>query len=96
MRQDTADIIAAPVIDGRLSGSASVAGTVNPRGVIDGVMHTGGTDAGWYTGPYEVEPGSEEQVLETAYKHMRGNVVVCAVPQNYGLITWDGSKLIVS
>ena len=49
-----------------------------------------------YEGPYEVTPSSEEQVLNTDAFYMNGNITINPIPNNYGLITWDGSTLIVS
>ena len=49
-----------------------------------------------YMEPYEVTPSMEEQVLETDGHSMTANVVVHKIPSNYGLITYDGSKLVVS
>lgn len=49
-----------------------------------------------YTGDYIIIPSSETQVLETKYLRMTDNVTVNPIPQNYGLITWNGSFLTVS
>jgi hypothetical protein len=49
-----------------------------------------------YTGPYIVMPSANEQTLATEGMRMTGNVTVAPIPNNYGLITWDGSKLRVS
>ena len=49
-----------------------------------------------YDGPYSVTPSAEEQVLDTNGKRMTGDVVIDPIPQNYGLITWNGSVLTVS
>ena len=49
-----------------------------------------------YTGDYEITPTAEVIVLETKDKRMTDHVRVLPVPQNYGLITWDGSTLTVS
>ena len=49
-----------------------------------------------YTGPYEVIPAAGEQVLATSRRSMTRDVVVGAIPSNYGLITWNGSVLTVS
>ena len=49
-----------------------------------------------YEGSYEVTPGAEPQTLATAGLVMRADVTVGAIPQNYGLITWDGSTITVS
>jgi len=49
-----------------------------------------------YTGEYEVTPTEETQVLATQGKIMTDNVTVNPIPNNYGLITWNGSVLTVS
>lgn len=49
-----------------------------------------------YEGPYEVTPGPEAQTLATKNFRMTDDVVIGAIPQNYGLITWNGSTLTVS
>ena len=49
-----------------------------------------------YTGAYEVTPSGETQTLETENKRMTGNVTINPIPNNYGLITWNGSIITVS
>lgn len=49
-----------------------------------------------YTGPYEVTPGAEAQVLETKGLRMTRNVTIAPIPNNYGRIEWDGSVLRIS
>lgn len=49
-----------------------------------------------YTGAYEVTPSEETQTLETENKRMTGNVTINPIPNNYGLITWNGSIITVS
>ena len=49
-----------------------------------------------YDGPYTVTPGMEAQSLQTNGKRMTANVVVNAIPQNYGLVTWNGAWLTIS
>lgn len=49
-----------------------------------------------YAGPSEVTPTEGEQVLETAGKMMTEDITVHQIPNNYGLITWNGSVLTVS
>ena len=66
-------------------------------GVIEGnVINNGARTAPNYTGVYEVTPTQNEQVLYTQGRRMSENVVVHPIPNNYGLITWDGSILTVS
>ena len=57
---------------------------------IDGIL------PGDYHGEYQVTPSSETQTLETAGKSLTFNIVIDPIPQNYGLITWNGSALTVS
>lgn len=49
-----------------------------------------------YDGPYEVTPTEQEQTLLTSDKVLAANVVVKPIPNNYGLITWNGSTIKVS
>ena len=49
-----------------------------------------------YEGEVEVTPSSETQVLETKNFRMGDNVTINPIPQNYGLITWNGSTITVS
>lgn len=49
-----------------------------------------------YTGDYTITPSAEEQILATRNLRMTDNITVNPIPQNYGLITWNGSFLTVS
>lgn len=49
-----------------------------------------------YDGPYEVTPSRDTQVLPTSGKVLERNVIVKPIPQNYGLISWNGSTLSVT
>lgn len=53
-------------------------------------------DVETYTGEYEVTPSPETQTLDTTGKRMTRPVVVNPIPNNYGLITWNGVFLTVS
>ena len=55
---------------------------------------SGGGDP--YTGDYEVTPTQQTQRLATQGKFMTADVVINPIPSNYGLITWDGTKLMIS
>lgn len=54
------------------------------------------TDVPTFGGPYEVTPTNQEQVLQTNGKVMSNDVIIGPIPNNYGLITWDGTTLTVS
>lgn len=49
-----------------------------------------------YEGDYDVTPAQQEIVLNTQYLRMTDNVRIAPIPNNYGLITWNGSTLTVS
>lgn len=49
-----------------------------------------------YTGPTEVIPSAQEQTLSTKDFRMEADITIAPIPNNYGLITWDGSTITVS
>lgn len=49
-----------------------------------------------YEGSYAVTPTSETQTLHTTEMLMVEDLTINPIPSNYGLITWDGSTLMVS
>lgn len=53
-------------------------------------------DGEHYEGEYTVTPSATEQTLATEGLVMTQNVTITPIPNNYGLITWDGSVLTVS
>lgn len=53
-------------------------------------------DVQTYTGEYEVTPSAETQTLDTAGLRLTQSIIVNPIPQNYGLITWNGAFLTVS
>lgn len=74
-------------ISGSLSGNKTIAGELTiPQFILPPS----------YEGPYEVTPSDTEQVLNTDSLYMSGNITINPIPNNYGLITWNGSTLTVS
>lgn len=49
-----------------------------------------------YRGQTDIFPTSEAQVLNTDGFVLGTNIIIEPIPQNYGLITWNGSTLTVS
>lgn len=49
-----------------------------------------------YQGPTTVIPSDSVQVLATANRILTENITIDPIPDNYGLIGWDGSVLTVS
>ena len=73
-------------------------GEIELDNLIDGgevgvFFSIGGTP---YTGETEVTPTEDTQYLLTQGYFMSANVKVNPIPTNYGKITWDGTKIIVS
>lgn len=49
-----------------------------------------------YDGEYTITPTTADQTFPTYGKLMARDLVVEKIPNNYGLITWNGSTLTVS
>lgn len=49
-----------------------------------------------YEGPYEFTPSQETQTAQTNGYLMEDDITINPIPNNYGLITWNGSVLTVS
>jgi hypothetical protein len=49
-----------------------------------------------YEGPYEFTPTQETQTVPTADKVLLDNIIIHPIPQNYGLITYNGRTITVS
>jgi len=49
-----------------------------------------------YEGPYEVTPSETEQTLSTEFLYMTGDITINPIPNNYGLITYNGVTITVS
>lgn len=49
-----------------------------------------------YKGSYEIDPTTEEQTVATNGLVMERDFTIKAIPNNYGLITYNGSIITVS
>ena len=49
-----------------------------------------------YHGATDITPSEETQTLDTAGLVVADNIIIQPIPTNYGKITWDGTKIIVS
>ena len=98
IRQDGGEVVKI-LIDGDpclvIPGEAHAAVRIVQDGTAGVVteIHTG--DMPWYDGPTEITPSEEAQILPTSGKGVASNIVVNAIPSNYGRIAWDGTKLTV-
>lgn len=94
-------------MDAELIIQATLSGTLAPVETITGELSQVGTLEGeltipkiieneTYDGDHEVTPSDETQILMTADKTVRQNIVINPIPSNYGRITWDGRVITVS
>ena len=85
------------MITGTIQACASVTASVDAQGGITADMgNARAPSAPPYDGPYEATPSQDEQTFATDGLRMVGDFKVKPIPSNYGLITWDGSTLMVS
>lgn len=82
---------------GKLTPVPSLIGKLTPMPTLVGrltiPMNIGGE---YYQGAYEFTPGENQQVIEINGKIARENIVINPIPQNYGRIAWNGSRIMVS
>lgn len=72
---------------GQLSGQNSITADITVPTIVD-------TDP--FMGEYRYEPTNQTQTIEIEGLKATANIIIDPIPQNYGLITWDGSTLTVS
>ena len=91
------DIIRTHYLTGHLTVIHGLHGTLSGANTLNGSLTVPTVIAmPYYEGEYEVTPTRETQILNTAHKSMRENVVVNPIPSNYGLVTWTGNHLRIS
>ena len=49
-----------------------------------------------YAGPVTITPTNVQQVLPAAETVVHSDITINPIPNNYGLITWNGSTITVS
>ncbi len=82
---------------GTLSGISSLSGVLSGASTISGALSTpqsGRTSP--FEGAYEYTPSNEVQTIEIADLRATQNITINAIPNNYGLVTWNGSTLTIS
>ena len=69
-------------------------GSLSPAGGISGAVAVPQyAPRPSYSDLYEVTPGESDVVLETRGRDLKQNIVVKAVPKEYGRIVWNGAFL---
>lgn len=81
-----------------LKSGISINGDVlTKKMMLTGSLMNGGTRTfPSYTGDYTFIPTQEQQIIEIKDKRATDNIIIEPIPNNYGLITWNGSYLTVS
>ena len=84
-------------LTGILTAPSTLTGTLSKPGTISGTLTVPEyVLPPLYGGPYEITPSAEPQTLETNEKYLNNNITINPIPNNYGLITWNGSVITVS
>lgn len=85
--QLTGTLSAVESIQADLSAVASIGGAIDIPQIVRPAA---------YGGTYEVTPTADAQTLSTSNLYMTDDIIINPIPDNYGLITWNGSYLTVS
>lgn len=84
-------------LHGTLTSSGTISGFLSAPQIIEGALTIpSATGVTPYTGDYEVTPSTEAQTLSTNQLFMDGDVIINPIPNNYGLITYNGVSITVS
>lgn len=85
------------IIAGTLSTPATLSGSLSPPASMSGELSIPTyIDVDIYDGVTEVTPSTQMQVLPVRNKTVTDNIIINPIPSNYGLVTWDGSRLTIS
>lgn len=76
--------------------SASAEVVINRPVLSASTTISGGNSYPLYGGEYVFTPTQAEQTIETKGFALLENITIAPIPNNYGLITWNGSTLTVS
>lgn len=68
----------------------------NIEAEADGSIVINKIEADEFEGAYEYTPTQNTQIIEIAQKKAVQNITINPIPQNYGLITWNGAYLHIS
>ena len=84
-------------LTGVLTAGSTLKGTLTKPGTLSGLL----TVPEYvlppaYGGPFEITPSAETQIIETKEFYLNDNITINPIPNNYGLITWNGTVITVS
>lgn len=83
-------------ITGSLTAPKILMGALSSAGTLDGSLSIPASASQPYDGEYEFTPTINTQVIEIEHLEARQNITINPIPQNYGLITYNGTTIRVS
>ena len=90
-------LTAPQTIQGELATLQRVSGLLAAPGTLQGtIKEASGIAPPQYAGEITITPTAETQMLQTGGYWLADNITINPIPNNYGLITWNGSVLTVS
>lgn len=86
------------IIDGSCSLTNILDGDASLSNVLDGMAEkiVRYRETVYYEGAYTIIPAATAQTIPIAQLTASEDIIVEGIPNNYGLITWNGSTLTVS
>lgn len=85
------------VLEATLSGISSLKAVLNSVGTISAELIVSSViQTNPFTGDYEYTPSNEVQTIKINGLRAVQDIVIDPIPNNYGLITWNGSTITVS
>ncbi len=85
------------IIKGTLSAPGQITGRLQGTHFIYGTLTIpSASDITRYEGPYEFTPTQEAQTVLIENELAEQNITINPIPNNYGLITYNGSTITVS
>lgn len=84
-------------VNGTLTAGETLQGTLSESASLTAQMTIPTTaEVPRYDGSYTFTPSSEQQTIVIDHQMAMQDIVIEAIPSNYGRITWNGSTITVS
>ena len=80
-------------LTGTLSGGSALSGSLSGAGGLSGGLSI--ATVATYHGPYEFTPTDEIQVVQIGGKQATEDIIIGAIPSNYGRIEWNGAIMTI-
>lgn len=84
------------MLKGKLTPGGGLRGRIGSTGSLTGSLMASGGGGIPYTGEYEFTPTRSTQTIHIAGMTPAEDITINSIPQNYGLITWNGAGIKVS